>query len=32
MEAKDITTIAEVVKDRIGKHPLVRGLKDHVEK
>jgi digeranylgeranylglycerophospholipid reductase len=27
-EAKDIPTIAEVGKDRIGKHPAVKGLKD----
>jgi hypothetical protein len=32
MEVKDIPTIAEVGKDRIGKHPKIKGLKDHVEK
>ena len=32
METKDIPTILEVGKDRIGKHPTVKGLKDRLEK
>jgi hypothetical protein len=32
MESKDISDILEIGKDRIGKHPKIKGLKDHVEK